>query len=148
MTKEKKIITILIVLLICALAVSSFLLLKRDTKTAVIEKTEQQLNDAEKTGQIRIKINSTIQVEGDTMQDIDFYNVNDNRLLKCKIKLKANDECVYESEFVNPGEYIKADILNSDIKAGTHEAIAEFYSYSVDSKKKIGQVNAEIVLVK
>ena len=116
---------------------------QRIQKTAVIVQTDEALNDM-KNGQLRIRINSAVQIQADTMQNLAFANLNKNRKLQCKIKV--NDVYVYDSGFVETGDVVQADVIDTTaLKEGKNTATAEIYNYNMN-QELIGQTNTVIDL--
>ena len=142
-----KIIALILILLLIIGALAGFLFytLNQEEKTAILVETEGDLTSNE-TGQVRIVINSSINIEEGTMQDICFANYNEDRDLICK--LNVDGEYVYESQLVEPGEMIQADVIDEDkVPDGETEATAEVYSYN-DEGELMGQTNAKVTLRK
>lgn len=146
MKREKKIIIGLVIALVVALCFAGYMLFLRDTPTAVLTDTNESLQDADKTNQLAVKMNPSIIVEEGTMQNINFYNLNKNRLLK--LIIAVDGEKIYESDFIEPGKIMKADVIDENkLEKEETEAVAEIYSYSLE-KEHIGQTNVEITLTK
>ena len=118
--------------------------------TAVIEKApEEELNDTS-GGSIRIKLSPSVTVRNDTLQNLNFCNYNEERLMRCRIL--CGDVCIYESGYLEEGEILVGDLLNSDGKellkssdAGVQEALVEVYSFDMD-RNQVGQTNVKIKL--
>lgn len=147
MKKDKKIIIGLLILLIVAISAAAFFFLQED-KTAVIVNTDQKLQNVDATNQLRIKINPQIEVKENTMQNLYFQNVNENRYMQCKIKLEGAEEYIYESQLLKQGEIIQADVIDeSQLRKGYNDATAEIYTYDLN-KEKTAQRDVGIVLVK
>ena len=144
---KERIKTLVIIILLIVIVI---LLLKgcvgERKNSAIITKDENvELNDTS-SGQIRVKMNSSIDVENDILKNLDFGNYNENRLLK--IKIKVDDEYIYESDFIQPGEVLEGDLLKKvKLKEGVSSAIGEVYSYTID-KELIGQTNVVLQLNK
>jgi len=112
--------------------------------TAVIEHKEDIILTNPDNGSIRIKINPAITVKGSTMQDLNFANYNENRLLRCRIM--TGEEYIYDSGFISSGDMLKGDFINAEyLVSGSNEAIAEVYSYDT-SENLLGQTNVKITL--
>lgn len=142
--RNKMLITVLILVIITLAGILIYQSLK-SPETAVITETDEELT-ANETGQIRIVINPTITIKSSTMQDINFSNYNEDRNLVCK--LVVDDKCVYESQSVNPGQIITADVIDdSELPSGKTQAIAEIYSYN-DDGDMMGHTNVGVVLNK
>ena len=147
--KKRLIIIFIIIILILSLVIGLMAcqLLDGDkpSKTAVIEQdTQEELNDVEETGQLRIKINPVVTVKNDTMQNLNFCNYNDERLLQCKIKV--GEDYVYIGEKLKPSEILKGDFVDmKHLKTGENEALAEIYSFSL-AGDAIGQTNVKMTL--
>ena len=137
--------TVLIIVLIIII----ILLLLRgcngdESKQAVIvEDTTVELKDTS-DGNIRVNLNPVVDVENCLLQNLNFSNFNEERLLK--IKIKVDDEYIYESDFIKPSEVLEKDyIRDNNIELDGKEAIAEIYSYTID-KEMVGQTNVVIEL--
>ena len=96
----------------------------------------------------RYRLNSTITVVKNTIQNLDFENVNEDKYLRIKIKLNPDDnDYIYDSELVPFGKKIVSDTLNrTGVPAGTYKTIAECFVYSPD-KEQIAQTNFEITII-
>ena len=142
---HKILILILAILLCLSLAVVIYFA-TAEQKTAVVAKTEETLENPDSTGKLRVKMNTYMNIADGTLQNIGFYNLNENRLLK--LKVTVDGETVYESGYIDEGEVLQADIIDeTSLPKGETEALAEIYSYSTD-KEFIGQRNVEITLNK
>ena len=149
--KKKKTLIIILIIVIAALAAAlGFTVVhvlndNGPSRTAVIEQdNETERNDADETGQLRIKINPVITVKNDTMQNLNFCNYNEGRLLQCKIKV--GDNYVYDSGLLEDGSVLKGDFVETKyLKKGENEALAEIYSYSPE-EDPIGQTNVKVTL--
>ncbi len=108
-------------------------------------KTSEVHEDGSST---RYRMNTTLTVAKNTIQDLGFENINKDRYLRIKIKLDyENDtEYIYDSKLVPFGQRITADVLLKPVPAGTYHTIAECYSYSLD-KKQLAQTNFQITLI-
>ena len=76
------------------------------------------------------------------LENLEFGDYNEERLLK--IKIKAEEEYIYESDYLKPEEVLKEDIIQaSDIEKIGGSVIAEIYSFT-EEKELIGQTNVVI----
>ena len=145
--KKQKILIIVLLIAVVLMGVGLFYALHADdletSRTAVIVQTDEELNDMS-SGQVRVRINSAVQIYEETMQDLAFANLNQDRQLQCKIKV--GDTYVYNSGFVKSRDIVQADVIDiSALKQGKNQATAEIYSYNMD-KELIGQTNTIIDL--
>ena len=150
MVKERKIYIITIIILAFMLTAASGMMLIQQEKikaaghTAVIEQNYEEIMTDNTDGIIRIKINPFVTVSDGTMQNLNFCNYNEDRLLKCRIKVE--DKYVYESDFIEEGRILKGDFVKTDLlESGENEALAEIYSFS-KTKEPMGQTNVKIIL--
>ena len=146
-SKKQKWIIIILLITVALMGAGLFYVLSgndlRTSKTAVIVQTDEELNDMS-SGQIRVRINSAVQIYEETMQDLAFANLNQDRQLQCKIKV--GDTYVYNSGLIQSGDIIQADVVDiSALKQGKNQATAEIYSYNEDKELK-GQSNVIIDL--
>ncbi len=144
-TKSKQTAMIItLAVLLCISAAAAIYMAAADEDTAVVAKTGEELEEPDETGKVRVKMNTYIEVYEDTMQSVNFYNLNHNRLLKLKITADGRD--IYESKYIKEGEVLEADIADtSHLPKGESKALAEIYSYTLD-KELLGQRNVEITL--
>ena len=111
---------------------------------AVEENPAEELNDSA-SGSIRIKLSPTVTVKNGVMQDLNFCNYNEERLMSCKIMVGG--QCAYESGFLVEGKILTGDFIDTELlQTGEQEALAEIYSFDLE-KKPIGQTNVKIKLV-
>ena len=96
----------------------------------------------------RYRMNTTITVVQNTIQNLDFENINENKYLRVKIKLDYDNDTdyIYDSELVPFGKKVTADTLLKEVPAGTYHAVAECYSYSSE-KEQLSQTNINITLI-
>lgn len=112
--------------------------------TAVIEHEDDVVLTKPENGSIRIKINPAITVKGSTMQNLNFANYNEDRLLRCRILL--GEEYIYDSGLIASGDMLKGDFINAEsLATGVNEAVAEVYSYDTE-ENQLGQTNVKITL--
>lgn len=142
---KERIKTFLIVILTIIII---FLLLRgcgvgNESSSVIKEDSNVVLND-NSSGQVRIKLNPVIDVKDGVMENLNFCNYNEDRLLK--VKIKVDDEYIYESDFIKPKEVLESDIIKeNNLKLDGKEAIGEIYSYTTD-KEFIGQTNVVLQL--
>ena len=136
------------VLIIVLIIIIILLLLRgcngdKSKQAVIVEDTTVELKDTS-DGNIRVKLNPVVDVENGLLQNLNFSNFNEERLLK--IKIKVDDEYIYESDFIKPSEVLEKDyIRDNNIELDGKEAIAEIYSYTID-KEMVGQTNVVIEL--
>ena len=142
---KERIKTFLIVILTIIII---FLLLRgcgvgNESSSVIKEDSNVVLND-NSSGQVRIKLNPVIDVKDGVMENLNFCNYNEDRLLK--VKIKVDDKYIYESDFIKPKEVLESDIIKeNNLKLDGKEAIGEIYSYTTD-KEFIGQTNVVLQL--
>ena len=148
-TKRNKLKERFKTVLIIVLIIIIILLLLRgcngegSNKAVITEDTTVELKDTS-DGNIRVKLNPVIDVENGLLQNLNFSNFNEERLLK--IKIKVDGEYIYESDFIKPSEVLEKDYIKANnIELDGKEAIAEIYSYTID-KEMVGQTNVVIEL--
>ena len=149
MKKERKVYIVIIIILLLLLLASLTAVIVLNSqitpgRTAVIEhNTEEKLTDNSQ-GQVRIKISPVVTVKNDTMQNLNFCNYNEDRLLKCKLRL--DNHYIYESGFVEEGDILRGDFVETEhLEPGENQVLAEVYYYTPD-EQPVGQTNVKIVL--
>lgn len=109
----------------------------------IIEDDDVTLQDTS-NGTIRIKMNPIITINDGVMEDLNFCNYNENRLLK--LKIIVGDNCLYESGYISEGEILKGDLIDvSSIEKGEQDAIAEVFSFTCE-EKLVSQTNVAFKL--
>ena len=145
--KKQKILIIILLIAVALMGAGLFYVLNgndlESSKTAVIVLTIEELS-VTKGGLVIIRINSAVQIYEDTMQDLAFANLNEDRQLQCKIKV--GDTYVYNSGLIKSGDIVQADVIDTSVlQKGKNQATAEIYSYNEDKELK-GQSNVIIDL--
>lgn len=149
--KKKTIILIIIIILLMAIVAMLGIQLSKPSVTAVILESNEEVHDPDTTGTIRISVEPTITIKQGTMQDLNFFNTNKNRLMSIKIYTQVGDEIkdlVYDSPKIEPNKVIAGDFIDtSKLTKGNNKATVEVYYYDLDGNL-IGQTNVkDITLV-
>ena len=114
------------------------------SKAALIEEISEPLYEPEIPGQIAIKVNDAVKINGEIMKGINLCNSNKDMYMQGTIKY--NDEEIYKSDLINPGEMIKDDYINSsDLQYGENKALLEICFYDRNNEF-IGQSNVIMTL--
>ena len=108
-------------------------------------KTSETYSDQ---GSTRYILNTTLTVVKNTIQNLNFENINEGKYLRLKFKLDYDNdaEYVYDSGLVPSGKKVTADTLLKEVPAGTYRTVAECYSYSAE-KEQLAQTNFKITLI-
>ena len=108
---------------------------EKESETAVITENKEFFLDDTSDG----NINPLNDDKEALLQNLNFSNYNEDRLLK--IKIKVDNEYIYESDFIKPSEVLERDLIKeNNLKLDGKEAIGEIYSYTTD-KELVGQTN-------
>lgn len=136
---------IVIIILIMVMAIFFFHNCNgNEIETAVTTENKEVLLNDNSNENIKVKLNPSIDIKEGVLQNLNFSNFNEDRLLK--IKIKVNNEYIYESDFIKPKEVLKSDLIKeNNLKLDGKEAIGEIYSYTTD-KELVGQTNVVINL--
>lgn len=149
--KDKRrllLLILIIILLIISVILASVVIFSSSRDNAVIAGTKEVLHDVS-DGQVRVRINSFINVNGETMDNLEFCNINENRLMRCKIRLADSSKYIYKSKLIESGSVIQSDTLRRNkLQDGNNNCIAEIYTYDPKTEEQIGQINVEIILHK
>lgn len=147
--KRKKIlIIILFLILIGIIAALSVSLITQENKSAVIVESDVETEAVRNNG-MRVKFNTYITVQEDTMQDFMFYNLNETWNLQCKINIgdKENPVYIYESPVLETGKVIQADVIKtSRLEPGENEALVEVYTLNKETGEVTGESDVEVIL--
>lgn len=76
---------------------------------------------------------------------IENAEINNNRFT-CAIYRKDNGEKIYQSGYLDPGQYIENAPLDADLEKGTYPCTAYFETYKLSDNAPIGQAAAEITI--
>lgn len=143
--RKKEILIAFLLLLVIGLTAGLIYAMQQENETAVLVDAGGELmpND---DNRIRVSVNAGVSVKSHTMQDLYFSNYNEDRNLQ--LKIIADDQLVYESPLLSPGETIQADVIDDEtLQEGENEAVAEIYSYNL-AGELCGRTNAVISLIK
>lgn len=138
-------LAVVILILLCAIGFLGYRVMQ-PAETAVILESAEETHDADATGTIRISVEPSVTIKNGTMQDLNFFNTNENRLMSIKIYTQDGDEIkdlVYTSPKIETGKVIAGDFIDtSKLKKGTNKATVEVYYYDTDGNL-IGQTNVK-----
>lgn len=68
---------------------------------------------------------------GETMVEARFYNPEGNDCyFVLTVLLGENEEVIYESKYLKPGQYLYEVELNRALEAGTYDAVLQYNTYS------------------
>lgn len=145
--KDKK-TTVLAGAIVLLLALTGFFAFKalNPPETAVILQTNEEVHSADTTGTVRISVSPTITVKDGTMQDLNFFNTNENRLMAIKLYTQKDGEIqdiIYDSPKIETNKVIAGDYVDtSKLEKGSNTVMAEVFYYDLD-ENLIGQTNVE-----
>ncbi len=111
-----------------------------------IDTSETVNTDSAKT---RYRLNTTLTVVQNTIQNLNFENVNKDKYVRVKIKLDHDKDTdyIYDSELIPYGKKVTSDtLLTTDVPKGTYHTIAECYVYNME-KEQLAQTNFKITLI-
>ncbi len=94
----------------------------------------------------RYRFNTTLTVIKNTIQDLNFENLNRHKQLRITIKAAPGDkELIYDSGLIPEGRMVTADVLKKKPGPGTYKTVAECFAY--DEKGRLqSQTNFEVRL--
>lgn len=152
MTREEKkqrrglIFLIIIIIILLAMLGALVWMISQPAKTAVILPAAEEVHDTDATGTIRISVEPSVTIKNGTMQDLNFFNTNKNRLMSIKIYTQEGDkikDLVYTSPKIKTGTAIAGDFIDtSKLTKGTNKATVEVYCYDLE-ENLIGRTNVK-----
>lgn len=145
--RRRRFLFLIIILLILLMMLGIFACKISDSAvTAVILPTDEEVHDTDVTGTVRISVEPVINIKNGTMQDLNFFNTNKNRLLSIKIYTQDGDkikDLVYTSPKIKTGMAIAGDFIDtSKLTKGINKAMVEVNYYDME-EKFIGQTNVK-----
>lgn len=141
---------IAIFLLLSLIAGAVFVMMPREEvipPNRYLEENNSGITNSNHTA-TRYRMNTTMTIIKDTIQDLNFENVNEGKYLRIKIKkdYKNDKDYIYDSGLVPYGKKVTADTLLKSVDPGTYETIAEVYVYN-ENEEQTAQTNFEIKLI-
>lgn len=113
------------------------------------EEIQEELNKVVAEGMFNISIASVVTVEKNSeeaMARIENIAANHHHM-KVFITLDGEDEPIYESAGLAPGQYLEYIKLKRPLPAGTYSATAMFTAYHTEDLSQAGQAAAKIIIV-
>jgi hypothetical protein len=113
------------------------------------EEIQTDLNAQVEKGMLNISINSLISQQPDGSADARIENIAANPT-DIKVTLYTTDDendILYQSGAIAPGEYIQTISLDRVLAPGTHPCTALFCAYDRQTHEKMGQAAAEVLIV-
>ena len=112
------------------------------------EEIQAELDKIVEEGMFNISIASIVSVDADGTADVRVENIAANHHnMTVAITIDGEDEPIYQSAGLAPGQYIETAQLARTLPAGEYEATALFTAYDLDTLEPAGQAAAKITLV-
>ena len=121
---------------------------KKDAK----KMSDEELKAAEQKAVDASKFNMVIKSEatfptGKSEGDLYIQNPAQNKYpIDVEVRLDSNNELIYSSGAMEPGDEIKGAILDKALAKGEYKATATFNIFDPTTKKKQGQVQAALTI--
>lgn len=99
-------------------------------------------------GMLTFSINSTPSFPDGTSPGnlmIENAEINNNRFTVAIYRNDTNEK-IYESGYLDPGQYIESAPLSADLDPGQYECTAQFSTYKLADNTPIGQAAAEVTV--
>ena len=71
---------------------------------------------------------------------------NQGKLIRVEVWLDSQEELIYETGAIPPGNYVESAPLRTELPPGEYNCTARFYAYQEDTETYIGQAAAQIRL--
>ena len=72
---------------------------------------------------------------------------NQGKLIRVEVWLDSQEELIYETGAIPPGNYVESAPLRTELPPGEYNCTARFYAYQEETETYIGQAAAKIRLV-
>lgn len=113
------------------------------------EEIQAELDKIVEAGMFNISIASVVNMrEGDEEARVRIENIAANHHhMKVAITLDGDQEPIYQSAGLAPGQYLEAVPFNRKLASGTYSATAVFTAYNTEDLSPAGEAAARITIV-
>ncbi len=113
------------------------------------EEIQAELDKIVEAGMFNISIASVVNMrEGDEEARVRIENIAANHHhMKVAITLDGEQEPIYQSAGLAPGQYLEAVSFNRELAPGTYSATAVFTAYNTEDFSPAGEAAARITIV-
>lgn len=139
-------VVLLSIVLFTCIGFGIYFQLNKDEKPAFnryVEEIVEKENTNTDSNKLRFRFNTNIMVIKNTLQNVNLENVNKGKDIQMKIKYE--DDYIFDSGLIAYGKVLKSEVLLKEMPKGTHNVVAEIYSFDSD-KTLTNQTNFNIKL--
>lgn len=114
------------------------------------EERQRELDSIVEEGMLAMSINATpVGKTTGTDRNINWLvenPSNQGKLIRVEVWLDSQEELIYETGAIPPGNYVESAPLRTELPPGEYNCTARFYAYQEDTETYIGQAAAQIRL--
>jgi len=114
------------------------------------EERQRELDAIVEEGMLAMSINATpVGKTTGTDRNINWLvenPSNQGKLIRVEVWLDSQEELIYETGAIPPGNYVESAPLRTELPPGEYNCTARFYAYQEETETYIGQAAAQIRL--
>lgn len=114
------------------------------------EERQRELDSIVEEGMLAMSINATpVGKTTGTDRNINWLvenPSNQGKLIRVEVWLDSQEELIYETGAIPPGNYVESAPLRTELPPGEYNCTARFYAYQEETETYIGQAAAQIRL--
>jgi len=112
----------------------------------VEQKTEKDYSNIEMNPNISIPGYESLDFKtGKTKQSVDFYNPDENTCF-FRISLVLNEDTLWTSDYIEPGEHVKSIELSKELDSGDYPATLKYECFRLTDKTPLNGSDIELTL--
>ena len=111
-------------------------------------RTKKDYNNIEENRGIQIPGYDSLTLSADKKeQNMNLYNPEENTCyFRISLVLKSEEEVLWTSEYIEPGDELRSIRLNRPLKRGEYPAILQYECFSLKDERPLNGANVELAL--